>query len=143
MLDSDLFFYVPGGFTCVDQARKVDDAYVGYFSGETLEQLNVRYPGAVLCDYATMKPQIDAAMAANFVRPPVEITKEQFWDALEVLPPLDWRNDGVSESFKLRELTCGSYTNIYARIGEKYFNLADDVSTPHAFIINKCQQVAA
>lgn len=142
-MNAEMWFYVPGSHTGVDTARLVNGVWVGFYSNETQEQLALRYPGVILCDYETMLPQIKSAERAKFQKSPERITKEVFWNALEDLPPIDWRNDGVSESFKFQERISGPFTHIYARIGADYFMMCDDIRTPHAFIINQCQQVPA
>ena len=54
-------------------------------------------------------------------QPVFEITKEQWWDALEVLPPMAWHTADEVERFLMSEFTTGSFTNQYARLGERYF----------------------
>ena len=72
--------------------------------------------------------------------PPEEITKERFWYMLEALPPVGWKHGAGCESFKMSERWSGNVTYIYARIGEKYFEMRDDIRTPHDVIIEKCKE---
>jgi len=72
--------------------------------------------------------------------PPVEITRRDWQYALEVLPPLGWRNDGPRESFKMSERITGCITTIYVRLGDRHFQFADDIRTPHD---QCCARVAA
>lgn len=71
----------------------------------------------------------------GFKSEPVEITAEKYMEMLEVLPPHGWRASREAESFKMIELTAGSVTGIYARIGERYFHLSDSIYTKHDDII--------
>ena len=68
---------------------------------------------------------------------PVEITKEQWWEMLEVLPPVAWTNRRGAESFKMSERYCGDITAIYCRIGEKYYSFSDSIRMEHEKIVQK------
>jgi hypothetical protein len=70
---------------------------------------------------------------------PVEITAAQWAEALEILPPVGWRNDGAHESFKQPERISGMITTIYVRVGDRHFSFADDIRTPHE---RCCERVA-
>ena len=43
-----------------------------------------------------------------------EVTKEQYWDALEQLPPLHWTTHNNVEMFCISEMWTASYTSQYA-----------------------------
>lgn len=61
---------------------------------------------------------IDARNAELFTSiEPIEITEEQFWEALEVLPPQRWKG-GV---FYCMEALTGSIHAMYCEAGGKYF----------------------
>lgn len=62
---------------------------------------------------------------------PQEITVDKWDYALNVLPPVSWKNDGDTESFKISERLTGAITAIYVRLGERYFTFNDDIRTPH------------
>lgn len=57
-----------------------------------------------------------------------EITREKFWQMLEVLPPMNWTRKGDFESFLMSEFTSGSFTEQYARRGEKYYSKTVDAT---------------
>ena len=112
-------FYVPGSHTIIDTARP--DGLSACF-GETLEQVQARYPGATLCDFDDACRQIDTADNERY-RPGElhETTEERFIEMLEVLPPMQWRRGKTGESFKMSELTKGDITACYVRLGNRYF----------------------
>ncbi|EMF07199.1 hypothetical protein [Serratia marcescens] len=64
-----------------------------------------------------------------------EITLEKFMDAIALMYPRDWCGDVDCESFKLAEMYCGEVTDIFAKIGDRYFQFRDVVSLPHAAIL--------
>lgn len=105
------------------------------YAQETEGQLRQRYPDA---QRMTLEDAILAKENA-LISAPVDITEAQFIDALEVLPPNQWRNLGVEESFKICEHLSGAITTIYARLGTRYFSFNDRFDTPHAQIIAKCK----
>lgn len=73
---------------------------------------------------------------------PVEISKEDWWEMFEVLPPVDYVNWGKSQSFKMMERQYGSITGVYCRLGSQYFRFYDDIRTTHSDIVEKCQPLA-
>lgn len=107
-----------------------------HINGHTLEEIRARYPDAV---YIEWEQASKISKAKNCI-PVSEITREHFWEMLEVLPPLGWKQEQGSESFKLMEMYSGTITDIYARIGERYFTLRDDVGMSHVEIMRRCQQ---
>lgn len=69
----------------------------------------------------------------------VETTEAQFDEMLNILPPLKWCNiDGV-EMFCMREMYTGTYTNQYARIGDRYYTAMVDVTDKETWIHNRLQ----
>ena len=53
--------------------------------------------------------------------PLLEITERQWWDALEVLPPLKWHTEDGVEKFLMSEFTTGNFTAQYAALNDRYF----------------------
>jgi hypothetical protein len=65
-----------------------------------------------------------------------EITKEKFEEMFSVLPPLYWCEiDGV-EMFCLSEMWTGSYTDQFARVGDKYYTKMVDCRDKTTWINN-------
>lgn len=62
---------------------------------------------------------------------PEEIAEDRWHYALNVLPPVSWRNTGNGESFKISERITGLITAIYVRINNRHFTFNDDIRTPH------------
>ena len=76
-------FAVPGDLGIIDAVHP--DTGLGLYSGETLAQVQARYPGAVLVNLAAWK-----TAKAQAQRSPItwhEVTRARYWYALECLPP--------------------------------------------------------
>lgn len=80
-----------------------------------------------------------AHMRAGYLKPASVVTKERFWEMLEVLPPVDWKRSDTTESFKISERTIADLTSIFARIGDQYFELCDSCKLSHDQIIARCR----
>lgn len=124
-------FYVPGKPGTIDAVHPVTGR--GVWGGQTLEEIQAEYPGAV-------KESFDVILAAeedHFRKAPVEVDAARWDYALGVLPPLHWKRTGDAETFKISEMTSGTITAIYCRIGDRYFELSDSVSLTHEQIVEK------
>lgn len=118
----DKVFSVPGRQGIIDVAfEREDGVLVGFYSHETLEEIALRYPCVIL----NTRSEAQASQEASFITSPKEITEEQFIDALDVLPPMNWRNEGRTESFKFCEYIVDNITNIYVRVSKRYFHFSD------------------
>lgn len=76
------------------------------------------------------------------VRAPAEIDVHAFHDALGLMYPMNWRSseNGECETFMLAEMVCGNVTEIYARIGIRYFRMRDYSSLDHAEILARVKE---
>lgn len=74
---------------------------------------------------------------AHYRTDPVEITEEQYMNALNILPPVGFAKvDGV-ESFKFLEATCGRITTIFAQVGKRFFKFDDVYNMPASKIAER------
>lgn len=105
----------------------------GYAGSKTLEQLNAHGDTWELVTEEEAKARFHQA---NF-QPVSEITEDRFIDMLEVLPPLDWTGGEHCQSFKLSEMYSGNITDIFARYGDRYFQLRNLVTLTHKQIIDE------
>ena len=76
------------------------------------------------------------------VKTPVVIDIQQFHDALGLMYPLNWSSseNGECETFMLAEMVCGRVTEIYARIGVRYFLMRDHCNLNHADILARVKE---
>ncbi|END3207053.1 hypothetical protein ABL072_004312 [Salmonella enterica] len=78
------------------------------------------------------------------VRVPTEIDVHAFHDALGLMYPMNWRSseNGECETFMLAEMICGNVTEIYARIGIRYYRMRDYSNLDHAEILARVKEVS-
>ena len=129
------WFWQPGRPNAIDAINPATGK--GLYSGENLEDIRKRYPGAII---TTLDAILDAERTA-FVSEPVRIDRERWDEMLNVLPPVQWKNERAAETFKMSEMTSGMITTIFCRIGENYFELSDNVNTPHDKIASACARL--
>lgn len=76
------------------------------------------------------------------VKAPAEIDVHAFHEALGVMYPMNWHSseNGGCETFMLAEMICGNVTEIYARIGIRYFRMRDYNYLEHAEILTRVKE---
>lgn len=76
------------------------------------------------------------------VKAPAETDVHAFHDALGLMYPLNWSSseNGECETFMLAEMYCGNVTEIYARIGIRYYRLRDYSNIGHAEILARVKE---
>ena len=128
-------WYVPGETHIVDLIHPDDGLTLHYH--EDAVAVRGRYPGAerMSCDDAWKL--VDTAALERYRKDVSEVTEERFMDALNVLPPVGWTTKAGVESFRISERLSGNITDIYARLGERYFKLSDDISLPAGVIAER------
>ena len=109
--------------------------YRSQFERESIDEMRRRYPDVQLTTLDDATSRIEQAFRSG----PVEISRDEYCEMLEVLPPVDWTSSNGWESFKMVERTSGNITNIYATDGTRYFCLSDSIYMPHRDIIAACE----
>jgi hypothetical protein len=130
-------FYVDGSIIDYINPQTEKSAIMG----NTLEEIQQRYPGAQRMEKQAAYIAYDEAMRTKYVKSPIVISAEEFDNALNVLPPMNWVRKVGTESFKISEFLTGNITSIYARIGDTFYGLADDANLTHDQIIDKCKAI--
>lgn len=77
------------------------------------------------------------------VKAPEEIDVYRFHDALGRMYPLNWASgdNGESETFMSAEMYCGNVTEIFTRIGIRYFRMRNYSNLNHAQIVECVKEV--
>lgn len=80
----------------------------------------------------------------SYLTVPAEIDVHAFLDAQGMMYPMSWRcsEDGESETFMLTEMVCGNVTEIYARIGIRYYRMHDYSNLDHTEILDRVKAVS-
>lgn len=121
-------WWVPGETHIVDLIHPETGLTLHYAHGP--DQVTARHPGVVRIDCEEAWRAIEQVERTRYVRGVEEITEDTFMDALNVLPPVGWTTRGGVESFKISERITGTLTDIFARLGDRYFKLTDDIRLP-------------
>jgi hypothetical protein len=121
-------FYVPGQTNIVDMAIQNEAGeWVSLYSKQNLMQLRDERPEIVLGEFDAWFDQNEKSL----ISPAKEITRAEWWEALECLPPESWQHAGGGESFVMMEYYSGRITSIYVRLSERYFTFRDVANLPH------------
>ena len=102
-------------------------------NGQTLEQCREQYPNADVWAFDLAVKHYQDYLKSE----PEEISEQVFIDRLNFEPPIQWVLNETTESFKMCELLAGTITGIYARIGNRFFYLTDEITLTHDQIIAK------
>lgn len=122
------FFDKSTGYPYSAAVRNAAGEWVSGKPGKTLQDWQIERPEMVLLTWRKAEELMDRRARCA----PELITKAQFWEALECLPPCGWYRGGFTESFKMSERISGQITRIYVRLGSDYFSFADRISMTHA-----------
>ena len=134
-------WYVPGEIAIVDLIHPDDGLTL--HAHENAAQIHARYPLAQRLAFEDAWKLADAAGTARYRQDVTEVTEAQFNAALNVLPPVGWTTRNGVESFRICERLWGNLTDIYARLGDRYFKLVDDIRLPAATIAERVAVYAA
>ncbi|MEB3190436.1 MAG: hypothetical protein VKL42_08855 [Snowella sp.] len=132
-------FYVPGSTSLIDIERDGVTA----IHKKTLEQLRKEHPTVVMIDLDEAVKQIDDEIVKKYVTEPVEITEDDFEEALSELPPLDYCSRNGATTFKCEEMTISHYTSIYCWTEGRYFSFIDSQFMSHEEIVEKVKKSKA
>ncbi len=128
-------WYVPGETSIVDLIHPDDGLSLHFY--ESAETIQGRYPSAQRMAFDDAWKLADAAGNDRYKQDVSEVDEERFMDALNVLPPVGWTTTQGVESFRISERLWGNLTDIYARLGERYFKLVDDIRLPATTIAER------
>lgn len=104
----------------------------GRYGGRTLTEYQAEYRGEVIIissDEAVERHK------AKFMKPVRQVTKERFWDMLEVLPPCRWWRESAAESFFVSERITYDLVSWFVRLGDKYYELVASDKLNHHDVV--------
>ena len=129
-------FYIPGHRQIIDAINP--ETGKGHYSGQTLEEVRAEDGPEVQIGNLD---EVSSAIEELFKEAPRRTTEEDWNQMLECLPPLNWENNGATETFMMCEMTSGTITTIFCRIGEVRYSLQNSRFLKHAEIVALCRGV--
>lgn len=120
------------------------EVLVCMYGGETLDELKAKgavSPEAFVCPWEEASRLSDNLARQRYCKGPSRVTKERWWDMLEVLYPARWEHLAGSEVFMMPECITGTFYTFGVRIGEDYFSITEDRNTPAAKLVEMCRKV--
>ena len=115
-------------FRGVSQSILLEDGTVAYTGGQSLEEYQAARGYPVKLVTPKELDQLMAKFAADMVTEPKAIREEDWWYALECLPPCRWQTVAGVELFHVSEHLYGDMVSWYAKRGAAYFTLVDQDS---------------
>lgn len=135
MFDATQCFVSRSRMTMIDVCRPDGTSWI---NGQTLEQMKDRYPDIEVMSVDEATEELERVRLEASGAPCV-ITREQFIEAMECLPPREWHQEVDSESFKSPEAFSGRIASTCVRIGNQYFSLHARYGTPHSDLVAQCR----
>jgi hypothetical protein len=114
-----LFVYREGARNAVTVLDK--ETLICPWTGQSKEDIMAEEPDLEFLEYEEFSKRVDR----NTVTEPQEITQEQFIEALNCLPPLNWYCTPTFECFHMSEFMVSHYTATYAHTAHRFFMWTD------------------
>lgn len=125
------------------------DVLVCQFGGETLEELKAQgkvSPEAFVCPWEEAEARSRDLARSRLCRGPERVTRERWWDMLEVLYPARWEmqvgGNEEHEVFMMPECITSTLYAFGVRIGEDYFAINEDCDIAASRLIELCKEAA-
>lgn len=130
-MDECLCLFSAAGRTLIDLL--LADSITAY-GRKTVADVCLEYPNAEQMTVEEARERLESL----FIDPvPVPRTRQQYQQALEMLPPEKWRSGPRSESFMMSEFIVSRITRTYVRIESRYFTFRDCHTLTHEDIVSK------
>ena len=120
------------------------DEWICVYGRKTLqEMIDAREvsPAAVMVSFDEAMKLHDEAMRKIYCTGPKEISKERWWELLEVLPPERWERIGDAEIFMMPECIASTIYTFGVRIRERYFSINECRFKSNSEILKEFQSV--
>lgn len=118
------------------------------WSGETLEELKASgevSPEAFLCPWDEAEKLSALLMRERLCKGPQRVTRERWWELLEILFPARWEqhvgDNSEHEIFMVPESIASTLYTFGVRIGEEYFTITEDCDIPAYRLIEACMEL--
>lgn len=132
----ELVFYVPGQPWVIDFACVRGDLVVSELESQTLDEVQVRHPGAKIVSFHEAAAEIHAAHRSQ----PRPIHRDDYDFARSVVVGGIDGNEVEGESFKVSDFGVGASTQVYACLGGKFWVFEGVCAMSHAAVMRRVQQ---
>lgn len=130
---NEMVYYTVAGRSTVDL---VGTDGRGVWTKQTENALLQRYPDLAKGTEA----EAQQAIEEQFRKGPLEISGDDFHEALGMMPPVHHAWIGNTESFQCLESSYGNVAAMWVRIGERHFRLADRRSARHDDLVRQVRE---
>ena len=123
---------------------RTPEVLVCQYGGETLDELKAQgkvSPEAFVCPWEEASRLTNDLARQRYCKGPSRVTKERWWELLEVLYPERWEHLEGAEIFMMPECLTGSLYLFGVRIGEDYFSVNEDCNIPAERLVAMCREV--
>ncbi|MBA6068102.1 hypothetical protein [Pseudomonas mosselii] len=134
----ELVFYVPGQPWVIDFAHVRGELIVSQLENQTLDEMQVRHPGAKIVPFHEAAAEIHATHRGQ----PRPVPRDDYEFARAMVVSTDG-NEVDGESFKLRDFGAGALAQVYACVGGTYWMFEDACTLPHEAVLRRVQSVMA
>lgn len=127
------FWVEKGSFNAVEV---VGPDGLGVYSGKTREQLEEKWGRLEVMS----SDELRARTYEQACTAPERTTLENWEYSLNVLPPMNWRRRGHTESFMISEAWTADVHPVFVRIGSDYFSFQAPRSRSHDELVKQVRE---
>jgi hypothetical protein len=114
------------------------------FGGETLEELIAESkvsPEAVLLPWREAEARSSELARQRLCKGPQRVSRERWWELLEVLYPARWEATSEFEVFMVPECIAADLYTFGVRINEDYFCITESCNIDTSDLVQQCLEV--
>ena len=126
MNPNTLVAYSPGNNTLITQMVKMKNrsGLKGAYFGQSVYQIKKENPNAQIMTLGRAIDEIEAVNDFEICTQPKSITRDEYYESLNILPPQDYKQREMWEYFHLMEFWTSDISNCFFRVrvaGKHYF----------------------
>ncbi len=140
--------YGTGVYTSLVPSSDDPTVMVCCYEGHTLEALKAQgkvSQGAFQCSWEEAGGYARDLARQRLCKGPQRVTRERWWELLEVLFPARWEQqvggNSDHEIFMVPECITSTLYTFGVRIGEEYFTITEDYDIPASKLIEACMEL--
>ena len=145
---TSLVFYTPGKRWADDSAWNAEEKrfatasddpakVVGFYSHKPLADYP---PGTLIVTEEAASKLAQEACKAHYCKGFEKITKERFWEMLEILPPCKWQKYQGVELFHMSERCFGNFAEWFFEVGDDHYSYVAEDNLPAAELVKRLKE---